>query len=186
MCLEPNELIISACDTQGVSCNALWDKSVSTVSIPAALAQGPKGNPTDPEIIETVCYSRQAEDYMITQYKNDEIFWSKYGVTPSNAYFGAHNGMFRMIPAIHNEICGNYDPRRRPWYVAASSGPKDVIVVMDVSGSMSDYGRMELAIEAAKTIVETLTVADRVAVVPFSDNARILGWEEPPRITRTN
>ena len=35
-----------------------------------------------------------------------------------------------------------YDPRVRPWYVGASSGPKDVIIVLDTSGSMNSLGRM--------------------------------------------
>jgi len=25
----------------------------------------------------------------------------------------------------------DYDPRVRPWYIAATSGPKDVVVVLD-------------------------------------------------------
>ena len=52
-------------------------------------------------------------------------------------YFGSSTGAFRIIPAQHSEICGDYDPRCRPWFVAASSGPKDVVLVLDVSGSMT-------------------------------------------------
>lgn len=29
-----------------------------------------------------------------------------------------------------------YDPRFRPWYVSAISGPKNVIIILDLSGSM--------------------------------------------------
>ena len=79
---------------------------------------------------------------MIEKYKEDEQYWAKYNVQPSWSYFGAHNGLFRKVPAILQETCGIYDPRRRPWFVAASSGPKDVVIVIDVSGSMEDYGRM--------------------------------------------
>lgn len=53
-------------------------------------------------------------------------------------------------------FCGADDPRIRPWYVAASSGPKDVVIVLDVSGSMSQYGRLDLAKEAAETVINTL------------------------------
>ena len=96
------------------------------MSLPANIADGPMDNPmpTDPEIIETACYSRLAEQFMIEKYEADEKFWAKYDVQPSWTFFGAHNGLFRKIPASHQEQCGSYDPRKRPWFVAASSGPK--------------------------------------------------------------
>ena len=75
-CLEPNELVISQCG-DGNLCNALWDKSHSTVSIPAALAQAPFNNPTDPELIESACYTRLAEQYMVDKYAEDEQYWSR-------------------------------------------------------------------------------------------------------------
>ena len=116
----------------------MWDKTVSTVSLPYALADAPLDNPSDPEIVESACYTRLAEPYMIDKYQSDEQYWAKYNVQPSWTYFGAHNGLFRKVPAIHQEVCGVYDPRRRPWFVAASSGPKDVVLVIDTSGSMKD------------------------------------------------
>jgi len=174
-CMKADELVISNCG-DGESCNALWDKTLSIVSVPASLATAPLDNPSDPEIIESACYSRLAEPYMIEKYKADEEYWGdKYNIQPSWTYFGAHNGLFRQIPARHQEQCGLFDPRRRPWFVAASSGPKDVVLVIDTSGSMNDYGRMYLAKEAAITIVDTLTVADRVAIVTFSDEATQIG-----------
>jgi len=185
-CMKAGELIISTCG-DGVSCNALWDKRSSTVSIPAVIAQAPFDNPSDPEVIESACYSRLTEQYMIDKYEADEKFWAKYNIQPSWTYFGAHNGLFRKIPATHQEQCGQYDPRRRPWFVAASSGPKDVVLVIDVSGSMSDYGRMDIAKEAAITIVNTLTVADRVAVVSFATRAtEIGGFKSLVRATHFN
>ena len=108
-----DELVISACG-DGKSCNgeysfttivkhsasgrqlspllahiktALWDKALSTVSIPAEIANAPRDNPSDPEVIESACYSRLAEPYMIDKYKDDEEFWSKYEVQPSWTYF---------------------------------------------------------------------------------------------------
>jgi len=99
---------------------ALWDKELSTISIPSALADAPLDNPSDPEMIESACYSLLAEPYMINKYKEDEQYWAKYNVQPSWTYFGAHNGLFRKVPAILQETCGIYDPRKRPWFVAAS------------------------------------------------------------------
>ena len=46
--------------------------------------------------------------------------------------------------------CGTtYDPRYREWFAGAAAGPKDVIIVIDTSGSMSIAGRIKLAKEAA-------------------------------------
>jgi len=72
---------------------------------------------------------------MVEQYKADEEYWANYNVMPGWTYFGAHNGLLRQVPARH-QVCGKYDPCRRPWFVAASSGPKDVVIILDVSGSM--------------------------------------------------
>ena len=89
-----------------------------------------------------------------------------------------NNFVLTNIITSISETCGNYDPRRRPWFVAASSGPKDVVLVIDTSGSMNDYGRMAIAKEAAITIVETLTVGDRFAVVSFDSTATQLAGED--------
>ena len=32
----------------------------------------------------------------------------------------------------------DFDPRFRPWFVGATSGPKDVVIVLDMSRSMGD------------------------------------------------
>jgi len=172
-CATKEEFSLSACD--GGGCSVLWDTQSSAVSLPSFLAQGPGHNPEDPEMIETVCYSKLAESYMIESWERDAEWHARYGSYPSWRYFGAHNGLFRKTPAHHQEVCGEYDPRKRPWYVAASSGPKDVILVIDTSGSMENNGRLSLAKEAATTVIETLTVADRVAIVPFSHEANFLG-----------
>ena len=62
-----------------------------------------------------------------------------------------------------------------PWYVAAASGPKDVILVLDVSGSMSFLNRLNIMKEAAKTVIETLSFVDFVGIVKFASSASYLG-----------
>jgi len=59
-----------------------------------------------------------------SQYKEDKEFWAKYNAQPSWTYFGAHNGLFRKIPAIHQEVCGQYDPRRRHGSLLHRAGQK--------------------------------------------------------------
>ena len=91
--------------------------------------------------------------------------------------FGSHDGTFRIYPARQSNTCGNYDPRLRPWYIAASSGPKNIIMVLDVSGSMEDKNNLKLNLlkQAATRVVQTLTVGDRVAIIPFSSSATVIG-----------
>jgi Mg-chelatase subunit ChlD len=87
-------------------------------------------------------------------------------------YFGAHNGVFRIFPARHSSKCRSYDNRKRPWYVAASSGPKDIIIILDISGSMSRQDRISLAKQAAIDVISALTIGDHFGVVLFSDKAQ--------------
>ena len=86
---------------------------------------------------------------------------------PPQTFFGTSNGMFRIWPAQHSEVCGVLDTRIRPWFVAASSGPKDVVIVIDKSGSMSALNRWNLAVNAAKSVINTLTIGDHFNVVLF-------------------
>jgi von Willebrand factor type A domain len=70
---------------------------------------------------------------------------------------------------------GAYDPRPRPWYVTASSGPKDVITIVDKSGSMLEGGRWTLAKEAIIVVIQGLTTNDFIGIVAFSSVGRVLG-----------
>ena len=92
-------------------------------------------NPYSAEEKETICYGRRLDDFFVKQNKiNKET--KKYGERLPAMYFGAHNGIMRLFPALQSKSCNTYDPRKRPWYIAASSGPKDIIIILDVSGSM--------------------------------------------------
>jgi len=84
-------------------------------------------------------------------------------------YYGSQDlGNYIQWPGM--EDCSSYDPRYRPWYAAAAAGPKDVVMVMDTSGSMAG-NRESMARQAAKLVVETLTDVDYVNIVRFSSGA---------------
>ena len=58
-----------------------------------------------------------------------------------------------------------------PRYAAAASGPKDVVLVIDTSGSMAgDLNNM--AKVAAKMVIDTLTAVDYVTIVKYSSGAQ--------------
>ncbi len=156
----------------------MWDRTISKVSLPEGVADSDDSDIID-TVAETACYTRLAEPYMVEQYAKSEEFWAMYKIQPSWAYFGAHDGLYRAVPAIHQKACGEYDPRRRPWFVAASSGPKDVVLVIDASKSMLNRGRINITRDAAETVVDTLTVHDRFTVIAFSNETMIFdeGWK---------
>ena len=79
-------------------------------------------------------------------------------------FFGSAEGMLTLFPAFGDEAsCSGYDPRLRPWYVeTAMPEPKDVVLVIDTSGSMRT-DRMNVTKEAAKTVLSTMKPRDRVS-----------------------
>jgi uncharacterized protein YegL len=64
----------------------------------------------------------------------------------------------------------SYNALFRPWYPTAAIGPKNVILIIDASGSMSG-SRMDLAKAAAIRVLDTLSEYDYVGLVYFSRTA---------------
>mmetsp|Transcript_12563 Transcript_12563/g.1129 ORF Transcript_12563/g.1129 Transcript_12563/m.1129 type:complete len:154 (+) Transcript_12563:252-713(+) len=69
--------------------------------------------------------------------------------------------------------CRDYDPRLRPWYVGAVSGAKNLVLVIDISGSMSG-DKIDMARDAAITVVDTLGHNDKFHVVLFESEAYLV------------
>lgn len=82
-----------------------------------------------------------------------------------------------------SESCKNYDPRFRPWYIAATSGGKNIILVVDVSTSMEKRKGINLAKTAAKTVIDTLSNNDFIGVIAFSQNSTSLVTDKITRAT---
>ena len=80
-------------------------------------------------------------------------------------YFASEEGMLANFPAFEDTAdCKTYDPRFRPFYVeTVTPEPKDVVLVIDTSGSMSGT-RIIVAKEAAKTVLSTMNPRDRVSI----------------------
>ncbi|XP_066284024.1 VWFA and cache domain-containing protein 1-like [Branchiostoma lanceolatum] len=86
-------------------------------------------------------------------------------------YYGAKEGEYHQFPK-NNRSCQGNAHIFRDWYVsAASPKKKNVVIVIDVSLSMQEHNRLELAKQAALTVLDTLTARDWAGVVSFSDNA---------------
>jgi uncharacterized protein YegL len=105
--------------------------------------------------------SRIGYQYAGQQADGSYAQWPAMAWCPSNYHVGGDKG----VPGYDS---GVYDPRFRDWYAGAASGPKDVVLVLDTSGSMSAAGRLGLMKAAAQKVLKTLTWVDFVSVVLFS------------------
>ena len=64
-----------------------------------------------------------------------------------------------------------FDCRMRLWYIEASTSPKDVVILVDNSGSMTGK-RHEIARQLVNNILETLGSNDFVTVLNFANVTR--------------
>lgn len=88
-------------------------------------------------------------------------------------YFGSQEGVFSTYPAHQFPSCTSYDNRLRPWYVEGiAPQPKDIVLIIDKSGSMEDiFGHktlFEIAITSAESVLNSLNFNDRVSDVNSS------------------
>lgn len=155
--------------TEGCSCEGRRiDYSTATIKVPA--------NPDD--------HTRKAAKHVACYMDAVEPIVKGIKDSSSDAslnllYYGSESGIFWNYPgflwerddADSLQCSASYDPRLRPWYVSGASGPKNVVLILDTSGSMGQYGRLDSMKEAAKRVVGGLTHADSVAVVRFSTDA---------------
>ena len=106
--------------------------------------------------------------------KLDEVFGSNYEKDPSLLwqYYGdAANGAFRSFPGKKwsTDAKGRdlYDCRQRNWFILASSSPKDLVIIIDKSGTMigNNFG---IARVAALILIDTLQENDFFNVLTFN------------------
>ncbi|XP_059581803.1 voltage-dependent calcium channel subunit alpha-2/delta-1 isoform X5 [Alligator mississippiensis] len=93
--------------------------------------------------------------------------------------FGSATGLARYYPASpwvvksrsQNNKIDLYDVRRRPWYIQGAASPKDMLILVDASGSVSGL-TLKLIRTSVIEMLETLSDDDFVNVVSFNNNAQ--------------
>ena len=104
------------------------------------------------------------------------------GMPKVSQFFVMENGVTRSYPSLISNILTDmgadgeswYMPHWESWSLAAATGPRDVVILIDTSGSMKGE-KLKFAKIAANRVIASLTQADRVGVVGFADKAIGLG-----------
>uniref|UniRef100_A0A8B9RKD9 Voltage-dependent calcium channel subunit alpha-2/delta-4-like n=1 Tax=Astyanax mexicanus TaxID=7994 RepID=A0A8B9RKD9_ASTMX len=121
----------------------------------------------DPDILNGVYMSEALNDVFISNFQKDPtLTWQ---------YFGSSTGFFRLYPGIKWTPDSNgvvaFDCRNRNWYIQAATSPKDIIIVVDVSGSMKGL-KLTIAKHTINTILDTLGENDFVNIIAYTDYVR--------------
>ncbi|KAM9524417.1 voltage-dependent calcium channel subunit alpha-2/delta-2-like isoform 3-T3 [Salvelinus alpinus] len=133
--------------------------SYSAVQIPTDIYKG------SPVILNELNWTQALERVFIDNRREDSsLRWQ---------VFGSSTGVTRYYPATPwrapNKI-DLYDVRRRPWYIQGASSPKDMIIIVDVSGSVSGL-TLKLMKSSVIQMLDTLSDDDYVNVARFNEKA---------------
>ncbi|XP_060899056.1 voltage-dependent calcium channel subunit alpha-2/delta-2a isoform X2 [Labrus mixtus] len=133
--------------------------SSSAVQIPTDIYKG------SPVILNELNWTQALERVFIENRQEDSsLRWQ---------VFGSATGVTRYYPATPwrapNKI-DLYDVRRRPWYIQGASSPKDMVIIVDVSGSVSGL-TLKLMKTSVIEMLDTLSDDDYVNVARFNEKA---------------
>ncbi|KAM5264365.1 voltage-dependent calcium channel subunit alpha-2/delta-4 [Ctenodactylus gundi] len=138
--------------------NLRVNTSVSSVQLPTNVYN------KDPDILNGVYMSEALNPVFVENFQRDPtLTWQ---------YFGSSTGFFRIYPGIkwtpdENGVI-TFDCRNRGWYIQAATSPKDIVILVDVSGSMKGL-RMAIAKHTITTILDTLGENDFVNIIAYND-----------------
>ena len=127
--------------------------------------------------IPTNVYDRAGEVIKAIKWSDelDQTFANNFDLDPSLSwqYFGSATGFMRQYPATrwNPKPVDLFDCRTRGWYIEAAASPKDVLILVDTSGSMTGI-RKEIARHVVTNILDTLGNNDFVNIITFSNETR--------------
>ncbi|XP_077948013.1 voltage-dependent calcium channel subunit alpha-2/delta-3 [Gasterosteus aculeatus] len=131
--------------------------SLSVVQVPTNMYN------KDPDIVNGVYWSEALNKVFVDNFERDPtLIWQ---------YFGSAKGFFRQYPGVkwHPDEHGviGFDCRNRKWYIQAATSPKDVIILVDVSGSMKGL-RLTIARQTVSSILDTLGDDDFFNIIAYN------------------
>eukprot|EP00168_Porphyra_purpurea_P015103 TRINITY_DN4523_c0_g1_i3.p1 TRINITY_DN4523_c0_g1~~TRINITY_DN4523_c0_g1_i3.p1 ORF type:complete len:267 (-),score=85.60 TRINITY_DN4523_c0_g1_i3:1793-2536(-) len=172
----------------GAACTATkLDETQSYVRVPPGTEVSRDGELVPLPVYHDICMLRSLDAVFLRQ-AEDTVPW---------AFVSTARGTDRIFPGHRREhngpngTCRPYDPRLRPWFASAASGPLDVVIALDASATMgatktsSGRSRMDAAKAAVVNLLGTLDWASYVGVVRYSDAAEpLLGITSVTRASR--
>uniref|UniRef100_A0AAY5EFI7 VWFA domain-containing protein n=1 Tax=Electrophorus electricus TaxID=8005 RepID=A0AAY5EFI7_ELEEL len=131
--------------------------SLSVVQVPTNMYN------KDPDIVNGVYWSEALNKIFVDNFEKDpSLIWQ---------YFGSAKGFFRQYPGVkwHPDEHGviSFDCRNRKWYIQAATSPKDVVILVDVSGSMKGL-RLTIARQTVSSILDTLGDDDFFNIIAYN------------------
>uniref|UniRef100_A0A7I4YN17 VWFA domain-containing protein n=1 Tax=Haemonchus contortus TaxID=6289 RepID=A0A7I4YN17_HAECO len=126
--------------------------------------------------IPTPLYDRNPELLRKIEWSQiDEVYRTHREETRDLAFqlFCSESGYMRFFPAAswfwdnHIEHLDLFDCRNTQWYINAATNSKNVLIMLDMSGSMLGQ-RYEIAKQTTEAILETLSHNDYFNIMPFS------------------
>ncbi|RXN22716.1 voltage-dependent calcium channel subunit alpha-2 delta-2-like protein [Labeo rohita] len=133
--------------------------SHTAVQIPTDIYKGA------PVILNELNWTQALERVFIENSRDDpSLLWQA---------FGSATGVTRYYPAAPwraPDKIDLYDVRRRPWYIQGASSPKDMVILVDVSGSVSGL-TLKLIKASVTEMLDTLSDDDYVNVARFNEKA---------------
>ncbi|XP_060531508.1 voltage-dependent calcium channel subunit alpha-2/delta-3-like [Cylas formicarius] len=122
----------------------------------------------DPVVMEAIHWSEPLDMIFKQNFIDDpELTWQ---------YFASPLGLMRHYPAVKwsdEQYLQTYDFRTRSWYTEAMTSPKDIIILLDKSGSMKGTKRA-LSMQIVNNILDTLNDNDFVNIYTFTNYTRPL------------
>lgn len=123
-------------DSDKTKCITNIDPNVYTYIMPSDSSYAIEDDRPRAEICATNTLVEELDTYSFVDIMNDytQTGWTWLGMQET--------GLYRNWPSFYqcrteNQCSGCSDPRYRGWYASAAAGSKDVIIVIDTSGSMN-------------------------------------------------